>query len=98
MKRRWAVLVSLALGTAACAVGDVSSPGSSGNGGAGTGNAGNGGTVSSGQGGSSSPCAMDCSLITTPDCQLSECNPQTGQCEVINAAGKKVHSFKFEYG
>jgi hypothetical protein len=51
-------------------------------------------TSAGGQGGSSvggqgtgadpGPCGTDCSLINTPDCQVAQCNVQTGQCEVVN--------------
>jgi hypothetical protein len=41
------------------------------------------GGTASGTGGSTSPCAVDCSQIQAPDCQLAQCNVQTGQCEVV---------------
>jgi hypothetical protein len=41
-------------------------------------------TSTSGMGGNTSPCGTDCSLINTPQCQVAQCNIQTGQCEVVN--------------
>ncbi|RLB50569.1 MAG: hypothetical protein DRI90_23630 [Deltaproteobacteria bacterium] len=51
----------------------------------GTGNAGGGGGDVGGSGGTttSSPCAVDCTQIQAPDCQVAQCNAQTGQCEVV---------------
>ncbi|MBW2455207.1 MAG: hypothetical protein JRI68_11885 [Deltaproteobacteria bacterium] len=42
-----------------------------------------GSTSSSGTGGDPNPCGMDCSSITTAACQISQCNAQTGQCEIV---------------
>ncbi len=36
-----------------------------------------------GGGGNTGPCAIDCSTITTADCQVSICNAQTGLCEIV---------------
>ncbi|MBW2455941.1 MAG: hypothetical protein JRI68_15600, partial [Deltaproteobacteria bacterium] len=41
------------------------------------GGGGNGGTTTS------SPCAVDCTQIQAPVCQIAQCNAQTGQCEVV---------------
>ncbi len=63
-----------------------SSNGSGGQGGttsSGGGDGGQGAGTSSGTGGSSSPCAVDCTQIQTPQCQVAQCNAQTGQCEVV---------------
>jgi hypothetical protein len=52
-----------------------------------TGQGGGGGTVTTGgmgTGGDPGPCGTDCSLINTPDCQVAQCNVQTGMCEVVN--------------
>ena len=51
----------------------------------GGGNTGGGRTGGGGAGGttSTSPCAVDCSQIQTPTCQVAQCNEQTGQCEVV---------------
>jgi hypothetical protein len=67
---------------AACAAGDAQFGGDGGSGGqqVGTGGMAVGG---SGQGGSTGPCAADCSAITTPDCNVAVCNADTGQCEVV---------------
>jgi hypothetical protein len=43
-----------------------------------------GGSSTSGNGGNTGPCGTDCSLINTPQCQVAQCNVQTGQCEVVN--------------
>jgi hypothetical protein len=44
-----------------------------------------GGTSSTGgMGGDPGACGTDCSLINTPQCQVAQCNVQTGQCEVVN--------------
>ncbi|MBW2453911.1 MAG: hypothetical protein JRI68_05355 [Deltaproteobacteria bacterium] len=60
---------------------------SSGQGGTTSSGGGVGGTTSSGGGvggaGGSSPCAVDCTQIQAPDCQLAQCNETTGQCEVV---------------
>jgi hypothetical protein len=37
-----------------------------------------------GMGGDTGPCGTDCSVINTPQCQVAQCNVQTGQCEVVN--------------
>ncbi len=88
---RWAVISSvtaLLVSAGACAQGDATfddddddgtSTSSTGTGGAG----GEGGTTSSGTGGNTGPCDLDCSLIETPVCQVSQCNEATGQCEVV---------------
>ncbi|RLB61409.1 MAG: hypothetical protein DRI90_11430 [Deltaproteobacteria bacterium] len=77
----------LASGCATQADTSDSSSGSSGTGGqGGMTSSGGGGTTSSGvggDGGSSSPCAVDCSQIEAPVCQVAQCNEQTGQCEVV---------------
>jgi hypothetical protein len=51
-----------------------------------TGGGGSGGatTSTSGMGGNTGPCDTDCSLINTPQCQVAQCNVQSGQCEVVN--------------
>jgi hypothetical protein len=43
-----------------------------------------GSSTTSGMGGNTGPCGTDCSLINTPQCQVAQCNVQTGQCEVVN--------------
>jgi hypothetical protein len=50
----------------------------------GTGGMGGNATNSGGMGGNAGPCGTDCSLINTPQCQVAQCNVQTGQCEVVN--------------
>jgi hypothetical protein len=47
---------------------------------------GSGGTATGGMGTGADPgpCGTDCSLINTPQCQVAQCNVQTGQCEVVN--------------
>ncbi len=63
---------------------------SSGTGGqGGVASSGSGGTTSSGTGGqggaggSTGPCETDCSQIQPPQCQVAQCNVQSGQCEVV---------------
>jgi len=77
---------------AGCAEGTVefdgsgASTASSGTGATSPGGGGAGGaTTSSGSGGSggTSPCAIDCTQIQAPECQVAQCNAQSGQCEVI---------------
>ncbi len=48
-----------------------------------TGSGGSGAGGSSGTGGDPSACAIDCSQIQAPLCQIAQCNEQTGQCEVV---------------
>jgi hypothetical protein len=43
-----------------------------------------GGSTASGTGGNTGPCGTDCSTIQTPDCQVAQCNVQSGMCEVVN--------------
>ena len=64
---------------------DSSSTSGQGGGSSGTaGGGGGGGTAGEGgSGGSTGPCAVDCSQIQAPDCQIAQCNAQTGQCEVV---------------
>jgi hypothetical protein len=50
----------------------------------GMGGSGGAATTTSGMGGNAGPCGTDCSLINTPQCQVAQCNVQTGQCEVLN--------------
>jgi hypothetical protein len=46
---------------------------------------GSGGATTTSTGGTDpGPCGTDCSLINTPQCQVAQCNVQTGQCEVVN--------------
>ncbi len=51
----------------------------------GGGNTGGGSTGGGGSGGTTtaSPCAVDCTQIQAPVCQVAQCNAQTGQCEVV---------------
>jgi len=84
---------TLACGAAAttgCASGETSGFGggdtsSSGTGGSATSSGGGSGGDTGGAGGSggSSACEVDCSQIQAPDCQVAQCNEQTGQCEVV---------------
>ncbi len=59
--------------------GPTSTSTTSGVGGAG-GSSGVGGEAGSGN---TSPCAIDCSQIQAPMCQVAQCNAQSGQCEVV---------------
>jgi hypothetical protein len=79
----------IAAAAAGCSAGDTvdieddggqtaSTTGSTGGGGSG------GATTTSGTGGNTGPCGTDCSLINTPQCQVAQCNVQSGQCEVVN--------------
>jgi hypothetical protein len=77
-------------GVVGCAQGSVAFEGTggssstSGTGGSTSSGGGEGGTTSgSGGEGGSSPCAVDCSQIQAPQCQVAQCNAQTGQCEVV---------------
>ncbi|RLB54517.1 MAG: hypothetical protein DRI90_20170 [Deltaproteobacteria bacterium] len=64
--------------------GDGGSNSTSGSGGSTSSGGGEGGTTSgSGGEGGSSPCAVDCSQIQAPECQVAQCNAQSGQCEVV---------------
>lgn len=82
------VAAAVAMG---CASGDATGSGgdgsSSGQGGSTASGGGVGGSTSSGGGvggaGGSSPCAVDCTQIQPPACQIAQCNEQTGQCEVV---------------
>ncbi|RLB65043.1 MAG: hypothetical protein DRI90_03085, partial [Deltaproteobacteria bacterium] len=60
---------------------DTSTSTSGGGGGAGGGTGGS--TSTSGTGGSTGPCEIDCATIETPQCQVSKCNVETKQCEVL---------------
>jgi len=44
-----------------------------------------GSSTGGGSGGTSSGCDDDCSLNAAPTCQLSVCNEQSGQCELVDA-------------
>ncbi|MBW2458021.1 MAG: hypothetical protein JRI68_26185, partial [Deltaproteobacteria bacterium] len=99
LHQRWPLLslatITLAAGSwaAGCAGGtdttdftSSSSNGSGGQGGTASGAGGGGGQgagTSSGTGGSTSPCAIDCTQIQAPQCQVAQCNAQSGQCEVV---------------
>ncbi|MBW2458682.1 MAG: hypothetical protein JRI68_29560, partial [Deltaproteobacteria bacterium] len=49
------------------------------------GSAGEGGAGASSSGtGGGGPCGIDCSLIGAPMCRVSQCNVQTGQCEIVD--------------
>jgi hypothetical protein len=77
---------------AACAASETSSSSSSSGSGAtattaqggGGSSASGGSSTTTGTGGNTGPCGTDCSLINTPQCQVAQCNTQTGQCEVVN--------------
>jgi hypothetical protein len=74
---------------AACAGSSVTSdtddtPTTSSQGGSTTTAVGGGGAGVGGSGGNTGPCGTDCSTINTPQCQVAQCNTQTGQCEVVN--------------
>src|SRR5262245_9155470 len=60
--------------------------GGSGGAGAGGGSAsvtGGGGDAEGGE--EPSPCQIDCSTISTPECQEAVCNPRTSNCEVVDS-------------
>jgi hypothetical protein len=44
---------------------------------------GSGGAATGGTGGNLGPCSTDCSAIQTPQCQVAQCNQQSGMCEVV---------------
>jgi hypothetical protein len=48
-----------------------------------SGGSGGAGTGGSATGGNTGACTIDCSTIGTPQCQVSQCNEGTGQCEVV---------------
>jgi hypothetical protein len=78
--------------TTTTGTGATSTTGGNGGAAAGSGNAGGGasggapqgGGGAGGAGGAPDPCAMDCSLIETPQCQVAQCNVQTGMCDIVN--------------
>ncbi|MBW2458739.1 MAG: hypothetical protein JRI68_29845 [Deltaproteobacteria bacterium] len=81
---------AVALIALSCAGGETGGEASSSGSGGSTsssGDGGTGGTTSTssggGQGGDPGPCAVDCTQIQAPDCQVSQCNAQTGQCEIV---------------
>jgi len=77
------VSLAVALAAAGCASGEtVELGGGTPDGGSG-GEAGGGVTGGGGEGGTTGPCAVDCEAIQTPQCQVGQCNTQTGQCEVV---------------
>ncbi|MBW2454449.1 MAG: hypothetical protein JRI68_08055 [Deltaproteobacteria bacterium] len=84
-----AVVLSWVGAAGGCAGGTVETDdgtgGSSSTSTSGQGAGGQGGTTSgtAGTGGSPSPCAVDCTQIQAPQCQVAQCNAQTGQCEVV---------------
>jgi len=85
------VMGALGWAVGACASGTVTDFGGGGPGGGHTssgggqvgGAGGSGANGGSGGSGGSSPCAVDCTQIKTPPCQVATCNAQTGQCEVV---------------
>ncbi len=76
------VTLVFALAASACATGETTDIGGGTPDGGGGGEAGSA-SGTGGDGGSTGPCAVDCGAIETPQCQIGQCNLQTGQCEVV---------------
>jgi hypothetical protein len=74
-----------ALFAGACAADSVGfdDDGQGGTGNATTTDTGGSGGMGGGTGGSPGACGTDCSTIDTPQCQVAQCNVQSGQCEVV---------------
>jgi hypothetical protein len=88
--RARALLVWILLGpvggcaTGTSALGDEPLPGLGGQGGGvGGTTTGGGPTAGGGTGGAPLPCGIDCALIATPVCTVSQCNEESGNCEVV---------------
>jgi hypothetical protein len=93
--RHWvwqSLVLTAALATMDCATGqnsdtDDTSSGSGGtSSGSGTGGSTGGTGGGTGTGGNASACAVDCTQIQAPVCQVAQCNEQSGQCEVVAQA------------